>query len=44
MIDKVFFQHVTLNDVQKSDHTTKGRQVAKTLQTSTKKFYIAKYF
>lgn len=41
MIDKVFFQHVTLNDVQKSDHTTK---VAKTLQTSTKKFYIAKYF
>lgn len=44
MIDKIFFHHVILNDVQKSDNTTKGRGLAKTLQTSSKKFYIVKYF
>lgn len=33
----IFFQHFTFYDVQISDHTTKGRRVAKSPQTSGKK-------
>lgn len=33
----IFFHHVTLYNVQKSGHKTKGRGVVKTPQTSSKK-------